>query len=510
MREGPARGRQAVPFLPPILQEVRHRIGPIGYDEFIRLLELGSVSSHGFAGNDGGFAGFVRDKEMRVRLTSAFLLVSITAFGAARLAAQSSDSAQSTATPAAPASDRKIVTKDPGYAKLLDPPKESAYFQAYSQSYREASAEINSKFMDVTDVSARDQARKQEWEQVLKNDGDKFQYEADTAFRDAKVSYARAHRDAWLPIGPVYYDSNNSVLRAKPFTNAPIVANVRVPMTPADLQKLYDKYHSLFADEIDRRAHEYVSKAGAGSNCSRAPDLCYKLSYKDIEENMRASRIVAFGQGDFEAGRIDRLFLADFDTEMLVLDLGAANSELSNIAWRFSPGPVPKKPAEPEPAETQTASASAPALPADHSAAPAASGPAPVAAAASTGQTTQSDAAKSVAGETSAAPAAPAAAKPSGPPVVVPANVEAASIVTQTAPTYPPEARAKLIQGEVLLRAIIDKEGKISEVRVLSGDDALSPAAVEAVRQWRYKPMLVDGEAREVDTTITVTFSLKN
>jgi protein TonB len=464
--------------------------------------------SHGIVGADSGFAGFVRDKEMRVRLTSAFLLVSIAAFGAARLVAQSNDSAQSTGTPAAPAQGRKIITKDPEYAKLLDPPKESAYFQTYSKSYRDASAEINSKFMEMTDVSARDQARKQEWEQVLKNDGDKFQYEADTTFRDAKVSFAQAHRDAWLPIGPVYYDSNNSVLRAKAFTDAPVVANVRVPMTPADLQKLYDKYHALFADEIDRTAHEYVSKAGAGSNCSRAPDLCYKLSYKDIEENMRANRIVAFGQGDFEAGRIDRLFLGDFDTEMLVLDLGAANSEISNIAWRFSPGPVPKKPAEPEPVETQTASAPAnPSAPAAATAPPAPETAPP----ASPGQTAQSDAAKSAAGGPSATPApSPAAAKSSGPPVVVPASVEAASIVTQAAPAYPPEARAKLIQGEVLLRAIIDKEGKISEVHVLSGDDALAPAAVEAVRQWRYKPMLVDGEAREVDTTITVTFSLKN
>src|SRR5580692_2161887 len=195
--------------------------------------------SHGIVGADSGFAGFVRDKEMRVRLTSAFLLVSIAAFGAARLVAQSNDSAQSTGTPAAPAQGRKIITKDPEYAKLLDPPKESAYFQTYSKSYRDASAEINSKFMEMTDVSARDQARKQEWEQVLKNDGDKFQYEADTTFRDAKVSFAQAHRDAWLPIGPVYYDSNNSVLRAKAFTDAPVVANVRVPMTPADLQKLY-------------------------------------------------------------------------------------------------------------------------------------------------------------------------------------------------------------------------------------------------------------------------------
>ena len=76
--------------------------------------------------------------------------------------------------------------------------------------------------------------------------------------------------------------------------------------------------------------------------------------------------------------------------------------------------------------------------------------------------------------------------------------------------TMSAEARAKLIQGEVLLHAIIDKEGKISEVHILAGDDALAKAAIEAVRQWRYKPMLVDGEAREVDTTITVTFSLKN
>jgi protein TonB len=60
----------------------------------------------------------------------------------------------------------------------------------------------------------------------------------------------------------------------------------------------------------------------------------------------------------------------------------------------------------------------------------------------------------------------------------------------------------------VLLHAIIDKEGKISQVQVLSGDDLLSPAAVDAVRQWRYKPILVDGEPIEVDTNITITFSL--
>jgi protein TonB len=446
-------------------------------------------------------------KEMNFRFYSRSLFFLIAVFGATRVRAQS-DPAQGAAMAPVPATGQKIIIKDPEYLKLLDPPKDSAYFRTYSKSYRDAFAEINSKFTDVTDTSARDQARKDEWERVLKTDGDKFQYEADTTFRDAKISYAQSHRDAWLAIGPVYYDSNNGVLRAKGFTNSPIVANVRVPMTPADLQRLYDKYHTLLADEIDRRAHEYVAKAGPGSNCARNSDWCYKYTYQDIEENMKANRIVAVGQGDLEAGRIDRLFLADYDTEMVVLDLGAANSDLTNIAWRFAPGPAPAKPAEPAPVEALSA-----AVPAASAAPSARVAAAPAETAVATSQNVQNDAGKNATGETAAAAAASAAAapsKPAAPPIVVPANVTAASIVTQTSPAYPREARAKLIQGEVLLRAIIDKDGKVAEVHVLSGDDLLAQAALEAVRQWRYKPMLVDGEARQVDTTITVTFSLKN
>jgi periplasmic protein TonB len=466
-----------------------------------------------------GSVAFAWDGEMKFRLHPGFPAFFLAVFSACAAGAQSGAPAQSSASTAAPSSPQKIVTKDPVYLKLLDPPKDAAYFQTFSQSYRDAFAEINSKFMDITDTAARDQARKEEWEKALKENGDKFQYEADLNFHDAKLSYAHDHRDAWLVIGPVYYDTTNSVLRAKNYPNAPIVANVRVPMTPADLQNLYAKYHSLFADEIDRKTHEYVAKAGAGSNCARLPDLCYKYSYQDIEEKMRTDRLVAVAQGDLEAGRVDRLFLADYDTETTVLDLGATSSEISGIGWRFSPGPLPAKPAEPAPVGVESATttntpAAAP------TAAPAAT---PAGTATSAGQGAQPDSGKSTAGPTAAAGSAPAEAaptaaptatpapaKPSAPPVVVPANLTAASIVTRTAPAYPPEARAKLIEGEVLLRAIIDKEGKISEVHVLSGDDLLAQAAVNAVRQWRYKPMLVDGEAREVDTTITVTFSLKN
>lgn len=465
---------------------------------------------------------------MRFSLRSGFSTFVVVIAGVCAAAAQSSAPAQPSATSATPAAGQRIVTKDPVYLKLLDPPKDAVYFQAYSPSYRDAFTEINAKFTDVTDQAARDEARKQEWDRVLKENGDKFQYEADVAFHDAKLSYAHDHRDAWLVIGPVYYDANNSVLRAKPYANAPIVANVRVPMKPDDLQNLYGKYHTLFADEIDRKAHEYVAKAGPGSNCARNADFCYKYAYQDIEENMRNTRLVAVAQGDMEAGRVDRVFLADYDTETTVLDLGAASSEISGIGWRFSPGPLPAKPAEPAPAGMENAAAPS-ASTAPTAVAAAAAPAAPGAPVTSPTQPAQPDSGKDATGTTpvagsgpamnapaaaqpatTAAPAADASAKPSAPPVVVPANVTAAAIVTQTKPTYPPEARAKLIEGEVLLRAIIDKEGKISEVHVLSGDDALSQAAVNAVRQWRYKPMLVDGEPREVDTTITVTFSLKN
>jgi len=55
---------------------------------------------------------------------------------------------------------------------------------------------------------------------------------------------------------------------------------------------------------------------------------------------------------------------------------------------------------------------------------------------------------------------------------------------------------------------VIDKEGKVSGIQVLSGDDLLVQAAVDAVLQWRYKPILIESEPTEVDTTITITFSL--
>jgi protein TonB len=87
-------------------------------------------------------------------------------------------------------------------------------------------------------------------------------------------------------------------------------------------------------------------------------------------------------------------------------------------------------------------------------------------------------------------------------------NVTAASIITQTRPTYPPLARQARIQGTVTLHAIIDKEGRVAQLEVVSGHPLLVQAALDAVKQWRYKPTQLNGDPVEVDTTIQVTFTM--
>jgi protein TonB len=66
------------------------------------------------------------------------------------------------------------------------------------------------------------------------------------------------------------------------------------------------------------------------------------------------------------------------------------------------------------------------------------------------------------------------------------------------------------LQGAVQLSAMIDKEGKIVNLKVLKGDAVLARAAMDAVRQWRYKPYYLDGVPVDIETQITVNFRLPN
>jgi protein TonB len=81
-------------------------------------------------------------------------------------------------------------------------------------------------------------------------------------------------------------------------------------------------------------------------------------------------------------------------------------------------------------------------------------------------------------------------------------------LIRKIVPTYPPPARIARIQGHVVLQAMIGRQGDIENLRVLSGHPMLVSAAVEAVRQWRYRPYILNNEPVEVETQITVNFSL--
>jgi TonB family protein len=87
-------------------------------------------------------------------------------------------------------------------------------------------------------------------------------------------------------------------------------------------------------------------------------------------------------------------------------------------------------------------------------------------------------------------------------------TVQAAKLIHLVQPEYPREAKRMLIQGTVHLHAIIGKDGRVSELRVIDGDPDLAHAAMNAVRRWRYKPTLLEGNPVEVDTTISVVFTL--
>jgi protein TonB len=87
-------------------------------------------------------------------------------------------------------------------------------------------------------------------------------------------------------------------------------------------------------------------------------------------------------------------------------------------------------------------------------------------------------------------------------------NVQAASLVRQVMPLYPAIAKTAHVSGTVMLHAIISKDGSVESLEYISGPQLLMKNAMDAVRQWRYKPTMLNGEPVEVDTTISVVFTL--
>ena len=88
------------------------------------------------------------------------------------------------------------------------------------------------------------------------------------------------------------------------------------------------------------------------------------------------------------------------------------------------------------------------------------------------------------------------------------ADVAASRLTRRVEPQYPAQAQEPQIQGPVVLQALISKEGDIRELKLISGDSRLADTAMEAVKQWHYQPYLVNGQPVEVQTEITINFTI--
>jgi len=87
-------------------------------------------------------------------------------------------------------------------------------------------------------------------------------------------------------------------------------------------------------------------------------------------------------------------------------------------------------------------------------------------------------------------------------------NVEQGLLVSRVNPKYPQEAKDQHIQGTVVLSVIVDKEGNVANIQLISGHPMFAPVAIDAVKQWKYKPYLLNGDPVEVATQVAVNFTL--
>jgi protein TonB len=94
-------------------------------------------------------------------------------------------------------------------------------------------------------------------------------------------------------------------------------------------------------------------------------------------------------------------------------------------------------------------------------------------------------------------------------PIRIGGEIKEPALVHRVEPIYPPYAVSANIEGVVILEATVDREGRIEELRVLRSHPVLEKAAMEAVRQWRYSPVLLNGKPERFILTVVVTFKLQ-
>ena len=94
--------------------------------------------------------------------------------------------------------------------------------------------------------------------------------------------------------------------------------------------------------------------------------------------------------------------------------------------------------------------------------------------------------------------------------VRVSSGVAAGNLIQKVQPQYPAIAKTARIQGTVILHALIGKDGQVKNLQLVSGHPMLAKAALDAVRQWKYKPYSLNGQPTEIETEVTVNFTLND
>jgi TonB family protein len=99
-------------------------------------------------------------------------------------------------------------------------------------------------------------------------------------------------------------------------------------------------------------------------------------------------------------------------------------------------------------------------------------------------------------------------ASASSPPAIIPERTALARIVDRIEPEYPDAAKAHHVQGSVVLDVLVGRDGRVQRLSVVRGHPRLADAATDAVRQWRFEPMIRNGRPASFKTNITLTFAL--
>ena len=107
-------------------------------------------------------------------------------------------------------------------------------------------------------------------------------------------------------------------------------------------------------------------------------------------------------------------------------------------------------------------------------------------------------------------PAPPVMPPARGEPIRVGGQIQPPALVHKVDPVYPPLAIAAGVEGIVILEAIVDREGRVEQLKVLRSRGVLDRPAMEAVRQWRYSPVLLNGVPERFILTVVVSFNLED